>query len=291
MDGYCEFVNVKTSGQATLRKVKEIKTGSTYMMKIYHELTKSEFTECFYLKKLEPSPEFCQVHDFFFWNDDFGTRRWCIVMKYYENGSLLDRINSAKSSGTLTGKGAQADEIQITKWMLQLTHGVMEVHNRKWIHRDLKPDNLFLGKDDVLVIGDFGTANEGTTFSSLSGSAGYCAPEVLSGKKYNKSADMWSIGCILLDLLTLTTVQDLKEADCRLASIQHLPQWWNLARSLLDKDPKKRLDALALNKSLLSIEQNLSSSTSSSSSLHRPPHVFSEEEENEDREEKKEKKE
>ena len=80
------------------------------------------------------------------------------------------------------------------------------VHERKILHRDLKPDNIFLTSWFQLKIGDFGISKSlSRTFdmaSTLCGTPVYMAPEVLQGRPYDQMSDMWGIGCVLYELAT-----------------------------------------------------------------------------------------
>ncbi|KAJ1909985.1 Cyclin-dependent kinase 10, partial [Tieghemiomyces parasiticus] len=96
--------------------------------------------------------------------------------------------------------------------MHQLLLGTQYIHDRYIVHRDLKLPNLLLTTDGVLKIADFGLAR---TFEAPHGSANgagkmtpqvvtlwYRSPELLLGaKRYTSAVDMWSIGCILAELL------------------------------------------------------------------------------------------
>ena len=75
------------------------------------------------------------------------------------------------------------------------------------IHRDLKTQNILLTKDNNIKIADFGLSKTLSTMSKMTGTknAGTpttIAPEILQGKKYTFSADIWSLGCILYELVT-----------------------------------------------------------------------------------------
>jgi len=78
------------------------------------------------------------------------------------------------------------------------------LHNNKIIHGDLKPENILLkqpGKSGIKVI-DFGSScYEGTRLYSYVQSRFYRAPEVILGSHYGTGIDMWSLGCILAELL------------------------------------------------------------------------------------------
>lgn len=83
--------------------------------------------------------------------------------------------------------------------ILMLEH----LHERNIIYRDLKPENLMIDEEGYLKLIDFGTAKiiEGKTFT-LIGTPQYLAPEVILGKGYTLSADLWSLGIITFELAT-----------------------------------------------------------------------------------------
>ena len=90
---------------------------------------------------------------------------------------------------------------------LGICNGLKEVHKKKLIHRDLKPDNIFLKSDLTIKIGDFGLArqlNKNNQYAKTqAGTILYMAPEVINGQKYNNKVDIWSLGCIIHELCTL----------------------------------------------------------------------------------------
>ncbi|WP_043647560.1 protein kinase domain-containing protein [Chitinilyticum litopenaei] len=76
------------------------------------------------------------------------------------------------------------------------------------VHRDLKPDNLLLGKNGDIKITDFGASDiagaEHTALTGLVGTPYYMAPEMLAGDAVDSRADMFSLGVVLYELLTGT---------------------------------------------------------------------------------------
>ena len=83
--------------------------------------------------------------------------------------------------------------------------GLQILHNNNIMHRDLKLENLMLGKDGYLKIVDFGLVRvlrQGETSDSIVGTPAYFAPEILKGERYDKTADFWSVGIIMYQMLT-----------------------------------------------------------------------------------------
>merc|ERR1719253_518871 len=80
------------------------------------------------------------------------------------------------------------------------------LHEKQVLHRDLKPQNLFLMENGDIRVGDFGMskvvkANE--KFQTVVGTPYYIAPEVITEKPYSYPADIWSMGCIFHHLCAL----------------------------------------------------------------------------------------
>ena len=124
-----------------------------------------------------------------------------IVMEFCDGSDLKKYIKEHKSQNKLIEKD------KIFDFILDICEGLKEIHNKKLIHRDLKPDNLFLTKDLKVKIGDFGIAKQlnnpedyaNTCFGSLL----YMAPEEARNYQYNNKIDIWSLGCIIHELCTL----------------------------------------------------------------------------------------
>ncbi|EOY07401.1 Kinase superfamily protein isoform 3 [Theobroma cacao] len=93
-------------------------------------------------------------------------------------------------------------------FMQQLAAGLQVLRDNNLIHRDLKPQNLLLSRNDsnaVLKIADFGFARSlqpRGLAETLCGSPLYMAPEIMQLQKYDAKADLWSVGAILFQLVT-----------------------------------------------------------------------------------------
>jgi len=129
-----------------------------------------------------------------------------IVMEYCEGGDL----------GALIAKHRREkrfiDEEFILKIMYQLVLALQECHCRKdgahVLHRDLKPANVFLDGKDNVKLGDFGLARvlqHDTSFAkTFVGTPYYMSPEQVNKQSYNEKSDIWSLGCLVYELCSLS---------------------------------------------------------------------------------------
>lgn len=116
-----------------------------------------------------------------------------IYMDYVAGGSVSSII---RSFGCFQERQASV----LTQQMLR---GLQYLHDRKIAHRDLKGDNLLLETDGTLKLADFGTAKElATQAMSVAGTAYFMAPEVIRGVGHGVEADVWSVGCCVIEMLT-----------------------------------------------------------------------------------------
>jgi len=125
-----------------------------------------------------------------------------IAMAYIDGPALADKIEERPLP-----LGEAVD------FAIQLAEGLQEAHEKRIVHRDIKPHNVMLTAKGQIKIMDFGLASlagrskltkSGTTL----GTPAYMAPEQLEGSDVDRRADIWALGCVLYEMLTQRTPFD-----------------------------------------------------------------------------------
>jgi serine/threonine protein kinase len=97
-------------------------------------------------------------------------------------------------------------ESYILRLFFQMVDVLKFCHEKKVMHRDLKPENIIITPDNQVKLIDFGVAKvlqEGASVvSTYAGSPNYMSPELIQGKKYSFSSDVWSLGIIIYEMMT-----------------------------------------------------------------------------------------
>ncbi|KAK3241385.1 hypothetical protein CYMTET_48845 [Cymbomonas tetramitiformis] len=135
--------------------------------------------------------------------DDEG---FCIVQEYAERGTLAHQIREWRE------KGQAPDEREVLDIFLQILLALHHIHKHRIMHRDLKPENIFITKADVVKVGDFGLSKVLSADKKKSrtycGTPNYLSPEVVEGRPYDMKNDMWALGCVLYEMMTLKRAFD-----------------------------------------------------------------------------------
>ena len=113
------------------------------------------------------------------------------------------------NNGDLSQFKSGISEERAVVYIRQLISALKVLHQNNIIHRDLKPANIFLASESKIKLGDFGLARTlgmGILAETYVGSPFYMSPEVLqvrnhTSERYDFRADIWSLGCILYELI------------------------------------------------------------------------------------------
>ncbi|KFP45830.1 Mitogen-activated protein kinase kinase kinase 3, partial [Chlamydotis macqueenii] len=130
---------------------------------------------------------------------DRAEKTLTIFMEYMPGGSVKDQL---KAYGALT-------ENVTRKYTRQILEGVSYLHSNMIVHRDIKGANILRDSAGNVKLGDFGASKRlqticmsGTGIRSVTGTPYWMSPEVISGEGYGRKADVWSLGCTVVEMLT-----------------------------------------------------------------------------------------
>ncbi|CAK80924.1 unnamed protein product (macronuclear) [Paramecium tetraurelia] len=115
-----------------------------------------------------------------------------IFLEYAGGGSIAQIL---KKFGKLT-------ESVIQKYTRDILQGLIYLHQKKIIHRDIKGANIIVDTRGVCKLADFGCSLIGQQSYSLKGTPNWMAPEVLNQQESGRYSDIWSLGCVVLEMLT-----------------------------------------------------------------------------------------
>ncbi|KAJ8265410.1 hypothetical protein COCON_G00145090 [Conger conger] len=169
-----------------------------------------------------------------------------IVMGFCEGGDLYHRLRQQK--------GELLHERQVVEWFVQIAMALQYLHEKHILHRDLKTQNIFLTKTNIIKVGDLGIArvleNQNDMASTLIGTPYYMSPELFSNKPYNYKSDVWALGCCVYEMATLKHAFNAKDMNSLVYRIvggklpempsKYNPQLGELIKSMLSKKPEER---------------------------------------------------
>ncbi|MEU4885532.1 MULTISPECIES: serine/threonine-protein kinase [Streptomyces] len=170
-----------------------------------------------------------------------------IVMEYIQGRSLTSHL---KTGPTLPLE-------RTVRWTREICEGLEAAHSRKVLHHDIKPDNIMITNQGEVKIVDFGLASftDVTQSHTGVGTPLYKAPERWNGSPGNVRSDLYSVGCVLYEMLAgrppfgspqddPMTVGRMHQDDSPAPPSAHRPgvpdQFDSIIRILLAKDPACR---------------------------------------------------
>ncbi|KAG0336354.1 G2-specific serine/threonine protein kinase [Podila horticola] len=185
-----------------------------------------------------------------------------ILMEYCEGGDLAAVIQRHKENRV------PIPEEFVWELMTQLIMALHECHYgvivdpetkkttpRPILHRDLKPDNVFLDAKKNVKLGDFGLSrtlnNPQKAFAqTYVGTPYYMSPELISSSQYDARSDIWSLGCVVFEMCALQPpfladtlpqlTAKIKQGNIRALPSSYSPELNQIIREMLQVDPRRR---------------------------------------------------
>ncbi|GAA6107708.1 G protein-coupled receptor kinase 5 isoform X2 [Tachysurus ichikawai] len=173
----------------------------------------------------------------------------CLVLTIMNGGDLKFHIYK------IGFPGLSKERVQF--YAAQVLCGLDHLHQNNVIYRDLKPENILLDDYGHIRISDLGLSviiKEGELVRGKLGTAGYMAPEVISDKYYNVSADWWGLGCLIYEMTAAALPfrerherMHRKELDKRVLEttenygVRFTADTKDICQALLAKNPEERL--------------------------------------------------
>ena len=201
MDGFNVLSKIGEGSYSTVLKVQRIEDGNIYALKRvkFYKLSEKEkenaLNEIRILASVKNKNVISYKEAFF----DEKDSSLGIVMEYADKGDLFQLITERKKTKNYF------TEQEVWKIFIQLLNGLKALHDFKILHRDIKSANVFLFKGGICKLGDLNVskvARKGLGYTQT-GTPYYASPEVWQEKPYDSKSDVWSLGCVMYEMITL----------------------------------------------------------------------------------------
>ena len=125
------------------------------------------------------------------------TNELSIFLEHMPGGSVADLVQ----------RFGGLDEAVIRKYTREALEGLMYLHKRGIIHRDIKGQNILVDNRGACKLADFGASRylketSKTTNFSFKGTPVFMSPEVIMEQRYSRKSDVWSLGCTVIQMAT-----------------------------------------------------------------------------------------
>lgn len=197
-----------------------------------------------------------------------GFRRECEIQRYLCHPNIIQMLDSFETENEIVvitefahkeltdvlSKVGFLPEDQVQKIVWDLVSALFYLHSNRVLHRDLKPQNILLDIKNHAKLCDFGFArnmSRGThVLTSIKGTPLYMAPELIDEQPYDYTADLWSLGCIIYEMLMGTPPFSTNSILHLIRLITYEQIQWptfhsenciSFLKGLLQKNPSKRI--------------------------------------------------
>ena len=218
---------------------------SISLINMNEEKKKKKYEEVKILKKLN-HPNIIKFHEGFIVPNPSPALN--IIVEYADGGDLSMKIKNQKK------KNRYFEESQILDWFIQICLALHHMHKKHILHRDIKAQNIFLTINNIIKIGDFGISksldNTLEKARTVIGTPYYISPEIIQNIPYSYKSDIWSLGVLLYEMVSLKVPFDGPNLPILILKIQkgeyeQLKNIWsedlrNLIYSMLQTNPNNR---------------------------------------------------
>ena len=240
------------SGNSTIYKAFNINDGNIFVVKKYNCENGAKCENYFNEVKIYEHLNHPNIIKYIF--SEQISNYYFLYLEYIPGGSIKNMIDQFGGF----------NEILIRKYTKQILSGLKYLHDKKIIHRDIKCANILIGNNGFIKLTDFGcskkismklakkdSSSNGEYCTSLKGTIPWCAPEVICHKKYGKKADIWSLGCTLIEMTgnqPWGNIENIFQVMNKIGKTNLIPDipdylsnnFKNFLRLCFKRDPKQR---------------------------------------------------
>jgi serine/threonine protein kinase len=187
-------------------------------------------------------PNILRMYGYFYDN-----KKVYLILEFCVGGELYKKLQAEQ----------KFDEKRSARMIVQMAHALEYCHSKNIIHRDIKPENLLLGKKGEVKLADFGWSVHAPSSrrTTICGTLDYLPPEIVKHQQHDETADIWSLGILLYELLCGYAPFEASNADLTYERIKavdlQFPPWVredarDVISKLLVRRPAERISLIDL---------------------------------------------